>query len=123
MTVLTERLPHTGGFLITEGQGDISREAVTLLKRSETYRSGEVLGQVTISRKYTGYDNAAADGTQTAAGVLWDDVDATAADAAGVAIVRLATVNTAELVFDDGQNDAAKTAACTDLAALTIIAR
>ena len=123
MATLTERLPHDGGFLISQGNGDISRDVVTLARHSEIYASGTVLGQVTVGLRHTHYDNAASDGTQAAKAVLLYDVDARAADAQGVVIARMATVNKAELVFRADQNDAAKAAACADLATQTIIAR
>ena len=123
MGTLTERLPHDGGFLISQGNGDISRDAVTLARHSQTYASGTVLGEITISRKHTRYDRAAEDGTETAKAVLLHAVDATAADATGVVIARLATVNRAELVFRDDQDDTAQAAAIADLATRTIIAR
>ena len=44
-------------------------------------------------------DPAAVDGSEAAAGIPYDAVDASAADAEGVAIVRLAEVNAAELVW------------------------
>lgn len=123
MATLTESLPHTGGFLIREGNGDISRDVVTVAKHSLTYTSGTVLAEVSISGKYARYDNGASDGTQTAKAVLWDDVDATANDAAGVVIARLATINKAELVFRNDQDADDKAAAYADLATVNIIAR
>jgi hypothetical protein len=50
-------------------------------------------------------------------------VDASAADAEGVALVRLAEVNAAELVWPAGITGGQKTAALGQLATLTIIAR
>lgn len=78
---------------------------------------------VTGTTKYKKYDNAAVDGSQVAAGVLWDDVDATGADKPGVAIVRNAEVKAAALVWDSGQSAGDKTAGIADLAKLNIIAR
>lgn len=123
MGVLTEKLPHAGGFLISEGNGDISREAVTLARHSLTFRSGEVLGRVTVSRKYTHLDPGAEDGSETAAGILYRDVDAREADAEGAAIARLATVTAAHLVWPDGIVTDDKAAALAALAARHIIAR
>ena len=50
-------------------------------------------------------------------------MDASTADAEGVAIVRLAEVNAAELVWPDGITGPEQTTALGELAALTIIAR
>jgi hypothetical protein len=68
-------------------------------------------------------DPAAANGSEAASGVLYAAVDASAADAEGVAIVRLAEVNAAELVWPEGITGGQKTTALGELAALTIIAR
>lgn len=45
MTTFTETLPHAGGFLISEANGDLSREVVTLDTGNLT--AGTVLGQIT----------------------------------------------------------------------------
>ncbi|MBB4267725.1 head decoration protein [Roseospira visakhapatnamensis] len=121
MTTLTEDL-HDGGFVASEGNGHISREAVTIVS-GQTLKAGAVIGKITASGKYAAYDNAATDGTQMAAGVLYGAVDASGADATGVAIVRMAEVATDGLVWGASQDAAAKTAGLADLAALTIIAR
>jgi hypothetical protein len=55
--------------------------------------------------------------------VLYDAVDASAADAEGAAIVRLAEVNAAELVWPAGITAPQQTTALGQLRALTIIAR
>jgi hypothetical protein len=111
-----------GEFIVSEGNGSISRETITVIS-GQNLAAAAVLGKVTASGKYKALDPAASDGSQTAAGVLYDTVDASAADAEGVAIVRLAEVNAAELVWPDGITGAEKTTARGELAALTIIAR
>src|SRR5918993_1555799 len=87
---------YAGEFVVSEGNGKISRETITVLS-GETLEAGAVLGKVTASGKYKALDPAAVDGSEVAAGILYDAVDASAADAEGVAIVRLAEVNAAEL--------------------------
>ena len=89
----------------------------------ETLEAGAVLGKVTASGKYKALDPAETDGSEAAAGILYGGVDAAAADAEGVAIVRLAEVNAAELVWPDGITAGEKTTALGELAALDIIAR
>lgn len=121
MTTFTEDL-HAGAFIVSEGNGKISREVVTIAS-GQNLKAGAVLGKITASGKYAEYDNTATDGTETAAGVLFDAVDASSADAEGVALVRLAEVAKAGLVWEGTQDAAAQTAAYTDLAALDIIPR
>lgn len=113
---------RTADFIVSEGNGYISRESV-IIASGEDLAAGAVVGKITASGKYAAYDNAAVDGTEAAAGVLYAAVDASLADKAGVIIARLAEVRKDDLVFDAGQDAAAKTAAYADLAALNIIVR
>lgn len=75
------------------------------------------------SGKWQGYDDGHADGSQNAAGVLLQRVDATAADVAATAVVRLAEVNKDALQWITAVDSTAKTTAYAQLAALNIIAR
>jgi Bacteriophage lambda head decoration protein D len=113
---------YAGEFVVSEGNGTISRETITVLA-GETLQAGAVLGKITASGKYKELDPAAVDGSEAAAGILYDAVDASAADAEGVAIVRLAEVNAAELVWPAAITAPQQATALGELAALTIIAR
>jgi hypothetical protein len=113
---------YAGEFIVSEGNGRISRETITVLS-GETLEAAAVLGKVTASGKYKALDPAAADGSEVAAGVLYDAVDASAADAEGVALVRLAEVNAAELVWPAGITGGEQATALGQLAALSIVAR
>ncbi len=75
------------------------------------------------SGKYKELDPAATDGSDVAAGILYDALDASSADAAGVGIVRNAEVNAAELVWKTGMTAGEIATATEGLAALEIIAR
>ncbi|HJQ60821.1 MAG TPA: head decoration protein [Vineibacter sp.] len=75
------------------------------------------------SGKYKDFDVAGTDGSQIAAAILYDGVDATAADVAATAFTRDCEVNKAELVFTGAPNTNQKNAAYADLAKLGIIAR
>jgi hypothetical protein len=97
-----------------------SREKVTVVS-GQNLKNGAVVGKITASGKLKAYDNGASDGSEVAYGVLFADVDASAADKAGVVIVRDAIVAKSKLVFDAGQNQAAKDAASVDLAAKNIL--
>jgi hypothetical protein len=115
MTVLTEG-KHTAEFILSEGNGSISREEVTIAAAAGALAAGTVVGKITASGKYVAYSNAAADGSEVAAGVLYRAVPDAAADQGAVIIARSAEVVGAELTG----LDAAGTA---DLAALGIIVR
>ncbi len=113
MATLTEG-NHPGEFIISEF-GSISREEITVVS-GQNLVAGTVVGKVTASGKYKNYDDGAADGSEVAAGVLYADVDASAADTAGVILARLAEVNNNLLTGSDANG-------VTDLAALNIIVR
>ncbi len=64
-----------------------TREQVTIVS-GQNLKTGTVLGKITASGKYSAYDGDAADGTQTVAGILIGDVDATLADTPGAILAR-----------------------------------
>jgi len=105
---------RAGEFLLSEANGTRSREPITLT--GGAFPAGQVLGKITANGSYTAYDPVATDGSEAAAAILYEAVDASTADATGVAIVRDAEVKGVLLT----DNDAAGTAA---LAALGIIVR
>lgn len=123
MTTLTEG-KHAGGFLVWEVLRDYTRETVILASGAGKIEPGIVLGKITTGGKYTVLAPAATNGSQNAAGILWDAVDATDADAPGVVILRgPAIVNRHEIIFPEGATEAQITTATTALAALGIILR
>jgi hypothetical protein len=123
MSVLTQP-PTMGDVLKYELNPNFTRETVTLLAGTN-YPVGAVLGRITASGKMKLSTATGTDGAQNAAAVLLYDVDATAADATGIVVVRgPAIFSKAALVFDASVDDAAKTAAKhAQLTALGIIPR
>lgn len=123
MSVLTQP-PTMGDVLKYEINPNFTRETVTLLAGTN-YPVGAVLGRITASGKMKLSTATGTDGAQNAAAVLPYDVDATAADATGIVVMRgPAIVAKAALVFDASVDDAAKTAAKhAQLTALGIIPR
>ena len=108
MTVLTQP-PSMGDVLKYELNPNFTRETITLLAGT-AYPVGAVLGRITASGKYKLATSGGSDGAQTAAAVLIYAVDATAADASGLVVMRgPAIVSKAALVFDATVDDAAKT--------------
>lgn len=79
MTTLVEG-PHPGGFLVWETARDYTRETVTIASGAGVLAPGTVLGRITASGKFAAHAPGAADGTQTAAALLWGAVDATIPD-------------------------------------------
>ena len=84
MPVLTEP-PSMGDVLKYEVNPNYTREVVTLLIGT-SYPSGAVLGRITASGKYTLSAATGADGAQVAVAVLLYPVNATLADATGIAV-------------------------------------
>ena len=123
MSVLTQP-PSMGDVLKYELNPNFTRDSVTLLEGAN-YPVGAVLGRIATSGKLKLRTATGTDGAQTAAGVLLYAVDATAADATGIVLVRgPALVSKATLVFDASVDDATKTAAKhAQLTALGIIPR
>lgn len=121
MATLTQT-PLTGAFIKSEAPGTRSRDAITVLSGQDLV-AGRVLGKVTASGKYVGFDEDAVDGSQTAAGILYAAVDATAGDAAGVIINTDAEIITDALTWDAGTTAGEKLTALATLLTLGIKAR
>ncbi|MDV7200198.1 head decoration protein [Roseovarius sp. 10] len=123
MSILTET-NHAGGFLVWEVLRDYTRETVTIASGAGKLEPGTVLGKITTGGKFTKLTPAATNGSQNAAGILWAGVDASAADAPGVVILRgPALVNRHEIIWPEGASEAQITAATTALGALGVILR
>lgn len=128
-TVFTEGR-HPGEALLSEGNGQVSREVAVVVAGSGVIAPGSVLGKYTSganSGKYSLATNVAADpdvGNQTAVAVALYGCDATSADQKIAIIARAAEVKADALVYHSSVNDAAKKAAkATQLAAVGIIVR
>ena len=114
-------------FLLSEGNGHISREVVTIKSGAGKLAPGTVLGALTTGGKYVISANAevvGSEGAESAKAVLAYGIDATSADVQAVVIRRFAEVKTPLLVFDASVSDAGKIATkLGQLAAQNIIAR
>lgn len=75
-----------------------------VLLSGQNLSAGHVLGVVTASGKYAGYDNDLTDGRETARAILVNDVDASLADENTVAYVH-GEFSLAGLSWDDAVND------------------
>lgn len=121
MTTLTEG-QHAGGFIVSEANGLRSREQITLLANEGALVAGQVLGKITSGGKYVAVDPDASDGSEAAAGILWEGQTVGASDSQAVAVVRDAEVNESELTFA-GLSTAETAAAVAQLVALGILMR
>lgn len=90
-----------------------NRDTITVVSGSGELKQLTLLGKITASNKFTPLNPAASDGSQTAAAILFSNIDATTADATAVALVRgPAIIKFSQLVFvntlDETQQDTAK---------------
>lgn len=115
---------HAGHFIVGEDEteGLRSREIITVAE-GQVLQAGAVIAKNASTGKYEAYDNDGTSDTNAAAGVLFDNVDATDGDVEAVAIVRDASVNLAELIFEDTEDTNDQAAAVADLLALGIVCR
>lgn len=117
---------YTGEFILSEAPGSRSRDNVVVtVGAGVTLKAGQALGKITASGKYVPYNNAAADGSQAVAGILYAELSnagGAPADVAGVIVNTDAEVRSADIEWN-GQDAAAQTAGLADLLALGIKAR
>jgi hypothetical protein len=80
MPVLTQGY-LTGEYLVSEAPGMRSRDAVTVtVTGGVALPSGTVLGKITATSKFVKYSDAASDGSQTAAAILYEGCPGTNGD-------------------------------------------
>jgi hypothetical protein len=117
MTTLTQR-PRNAGFVVSEANGNYSRETVTIDSTADW--SGDAVDAGTIYAIVSGdavpYDGADDAGAEVAAGIIWEGV------AAGetkdvTAIVRDAEVDLAQLTYEG--TEAAAVSALADIGIIT----
>lgn len=121
MTILKDSR-GAGHFILSEANGYRSRQRISV-GANQALLSGQVLGKLTAGGAYVKLAPAAADGSQTVAGILFDDVVTTAEVADAVSFERDGEVNAADLVWPAGITENQKAAALAALAAKGVIAR
>jgi hypothetical protein len=88
MAILTSATYRPAEFVLSEASGQRSRENITVTQAGTALASGTVLGKITASGKYIPYSNAASDGSEVAAGILYSPLAAATGDAKAVGFVR-----------------------------------
>lgn len=120
--VLTEGL-NLGDLLKYEATNLYSRDQVTVAA-GQVLALGAVVGVVTASAKVKAVDPSATDGTQVAAGVLIQAVDANLADRDdGLMVARHAIVADHALAWPTGITVAEKLSAIAQLKSLGVLVR
>ena len=116
-------------FIVSEGNGKISRDAGVLTAAAAAkIVAGTVVGKVTATGKYAILAPGASDGTQNAAGILISEaadntLGGAPADFKVTVLTRLAEYNSAEIVWPGGITGGQQTAAIAQLVALYLIGR
>lgn len=92
---------HNAEFIVSLGNGDISKEAGTL-KSGQNVVAGELLGVETATGLYVAYDPAdTIDGSGTIAGVSYGNYDATGGAVRIALIGRYAEVRGSDLTYNE----------------------
>lgn len=123
MTVLTQDLARTAGYIVSEANGYRSREQVVIASGSGVLKPGAVLGKITISGEFGPFDPTEDDGREVAAAVLYEGCDATIANVRRAVTARDSEVQIDALIWGAGVTTNQKTAALASLASLGIIGR
>ncbi|MGZ0703308.1 head decoration protein [Pseudomonas piscis] len=93
MTVQREPM-HAGEFLLSEGAGNISREAINVAA-GPALEPGQILGLVTATGEFAPYKPTAEDGSENAQAILYGPLGESDIARRGRAVVRLAEVSEA----------------------------
>ncbi|WP_265532304.1 head decoration protein [Pseudomonas saponiphila] len=93
MTVQREPM-HAGEFLLSEGAGNISREAINVAA-GPALEPGQILGLVTATGQFAPYNPTAEDGSENAQAILYGPLGESDVVRRGRAVVRLAEVSEA----------------------------
>ncbi|AZE46991.1 hypothetical protein C4K04_1299 [Pseudomonas chlororaphis] len=96
MSTIHQEPVHAGEFLLSEGAGKISREAINVAA-GPALIAGQLLGLVSATGEFVPYNPVAEDGSQTAACILFASLGESETVRRGRAVVRLAEVNEALL--------------------------
>lgn len=86
--------------LLSEGEGQISRDNIVVATGSGVLAPGTILGKVTATGKYKPSAATGTDGSEVAVAILGYPVDATTADVPVMAITRYAEWVTGNVSYD-----------------------
>jgi len=101
MAVVTHYPKLSGEWLKHELDCELNREQVMIPAATGNLITGTVMGKVTASGKWVPHVNGAADGSEVAAGILLNGVDASGpSDVQGVNVIGNARIAPLELTWD-----------------------
>ena len=116
MASIIDNAHRPGCYIADEVSVNLSRAIATIAAGSGVLVAGTVLGKIGATAEFAPFDPTAADGSETAAAILYAGVDATDAAEDGAVISKTMTaVNAAELTWPEGLTDEALAAAIASL--------
>lgn len=122
MTAITNDLT-LGDLLKYEEENLYSRNQVTVVS-GQNLKLGTVIGRVSATQKVKALDPSATDGSEVAAGVMLQSIDASAAEKTnGLIVSRQAIVADHALVWPVAITTEEKTAAIAQLEAIGVLVR
>jgi len=122
MTAITNDLT-LGDLLKYEEENLYSRDQVTVVN-GQNLKLGAVIGRVSATQKVKALDPSATDGSEVAAGVVLQSIDASAAEKTnGLIVSRQAIVADHALVWPVAITTEEKTAAIAQLEAIGVLVR
>jgi hypothetical protein len=122
MTAITNDLT-LGDLLKYEEENLYSRNQVTVVS-GQNLKLGTVIGRVSVTQKVKALDPSATDGSEVAAGVVLQSIDASAAEKTnGLIVSRQAIVADYALVWPVAITTEEKTAAIAQLEAIGVLVR
>lgn len=115
MTTMKQFVPKIEEFVLSEANGFLSRDPVTVTQAGTEIKSGTVMSKLATG-KWVPYDDVGTDGSEVAAGILYRALPAATGDVQAVMIVRDCEVVRAALTGLNANGEA-------DLATKGIIVR
>ena len=103
MTIQYEQR-HAGEFLLSEGAGNISREAINVAA-GMALEPGQILGLITATGEFAPYQPTAEDGTENAVAILYGPLGESDVVRRGRAVVRLAEISEVHLTGLDPEGE------------------
>lgn len=88
MTTKLTQVPRVEEFLLSEANGYLSRDEVTVTLQASAMKSGTVMSKLTATGKWVPYDDVGTDGSEVASGVLYTAQPAGTGDVKAVMFVR-----------------------------------
>ena len=116
MTIMKTFAAKIEDFVLSEANGFLSRDEVTVTQAGTAIKSGTVMSKLAADGKWVPYDNVGTDGSEVVAGILYRALPAATGDVQAVMFVRDCEVLRASLTGLDANGEA-------DLAAKGIIVR